>query len=282
MPRPDRRQTIAHIQFLHRQRLYESRYRILFQRILDESYSQAADLVAEQGANIPVSQLLSLPAFLKLKKLYYRLYHDITLEEAKIGADFLESIVSGTKDLFDDISASRWSKKGGLLKLWRGLVDAFLEIRIGTKITRVTETTVDKIVEQIQKGVDDGEGALVTAKRIRDSAPINRTRSMAIARTETVTAANQGRFLSAQTSEMEMEKIWIPTLDDRTRDSHRAMYGKPYIGLDQDFEVGTKKGGDEPALYPCDTRLSAENAINCRCGIGFRPKRDPRGFIITK
>jgi len=62
----------------------------------------------------------------------------------------------------------------------------------------------------------------------------------------------------------EMFKSWLATMDTRTRPTHivadRKYDEKHAIPVDEYFIVG-----GEEALYPRDSSLSAEEAINCRC-----------------
>ena len=120
------------------------------------------------------------------------------------------------------------------------------------------------------------------ARNIRKDRGYNRNRSLAIARTETVTAANQGRYMAALSSPYVQEKKWLPTSDSRTRRSHLEMIDTPYIDMDLSFHIANADGILEPALYPCAPTLSASNSINCRCQLVFRNKRDENGRLIRK
>src|SRR5690606_25973572 len=120
------------------------------------------------------------------------------------------------------------------------------------------------------------------ARNIRKDRGYNRNRSLAIARTETVTAANQGRYIAALSSPYVQEKKWLPTSDSRTRRSHIEMLDTPYIDMDFSFHIANADGILEPALYPCAPTLTASNSINCRCALVFRNKRDENGRLIRK
>jgi hypothetical protein len=56
-----------------------------------------------------------------------------------------------------------------------------------------------------------------------------------------------------------LKKIWVATLDDRTRESHRRAHGQVRF-IDEPFNVG-----GEELDYPSDPSGSAGNTINCRC-----------------
>jgi hypothetical protein len=56
-----------------------------------------------------------------------------------------------------------------------------------------------------------------------------------------------------------LQRMWIATADERTRDDHLAAHGQ-IRSEDEPFEVG-----GEEAMYPGDPNLSPAQRINCRC-----------------
>jgi hypothetical protein len=107
-------------------------------------------------------------------------------------------------------------------------------------------------------------------------------RATTIARTEAIRASNMGsvagmRAMLDANPTMTVEKIWIATDDEKTRDSHRDLNGKVVEGLDAFF---TAKGAEgQPVLirWPHDTDAPASETVNCRCTLGWRLK--PRQAI---
>lgn len=102
-------------------------------------------------------------------------------------------------------------------------------------------------------------------------------RATTIARTEAIRAANLGSLASVRAMldahpELTVEKIWIATKDDRTRDTHRQLDGKVVEGLDAPFLVTNAKGEQVAIRWPHDPTAPAELLINCRCTLGFRVK----------
>lgn len=95
-------------------------------------------------------------------------------------------------------------------------------------------------------------------------------RSRTIARTEVVSASNYGSIAGAKQTTPKVRKIWIPTFDDDTRETHISMSNHPAIGLDELFDVGDGKGA-----YPGDFALPAKESINCRCAIGYEYAEQP-------
>jgi hypothetical protein len=94
---------------------------------------------------------------------------------------------------------------------------------------------------------------------------------------------NTGAMLSAATSRVVMDKVWISAQDNRTRRlprdnyDHLHMKGKqvPYDGV---FIVPSTQSIDLMS-YPGDSAGSAGNVIQCRCTVAFVPKRDASGNL---
>lgn len=93
------------------------------------------------------------------------------------------------------------------------------------------------------------------------------TRASRIARTETNNLVNAADLQAARTEEQhtgdDMHKVWVATLDPRTRDTHFQLDGQR-VPLDGKFMVG----GHE-ADHPSDQRLPPHESINCRCTLMY-------------
>ena len=57
---------------------------------------------------------------------------------------------------------------------------------------------------------------------------------------------------------VDIEKGWMATLDERTRDSHAEM-DMEFVGVDDEFSNGLE--------YPCDPAGAPEEVYNCRCSL---------------
>ncbi|MGI5151359.1 phage minor head protein [Plantactinospora sp. CA-294935] len=127
----------------------------------------------------------------------------------------------------------------------------------------------DSAWQQITAVVVDltAEGASVP--RIRDAIEEilgNRSwtdRAVTIARTETIGAYNAGTLTAWLTAEQalgeKLDKVWVATHDERTRDDHRDADGQR-IALDGVFMVG-----GTPLRFPGDPAAPAGQVVNCRC-----------------
>lgn len=140
-------------------------------------------------------------------------------------------------------------------------VQRFLGDRL-QKFSNINVTTARAIRAQLVEGMNNAETIDELAKRVRTIFDSSSTwRSLVIARTETVSAANTASLLGAQQSGLIEKKKWITSRDDDVRStpySHRAAEGET-VALD-DFFRATGEEMQAPA-----TGSIAANNINCRC-----------------
>ncbi len=138
----------------------------------------------------------------------------------------------------------------------------------------LTRTRRDKRFDSTVKKAMRGEIVLSQAQinklatRYADRLLI--TRANTIGQTEVMEALNSARMEAGyQAAEQagvdpdQAEKVWIATLDNRTRDQHAHMNGVSVVGMDTPF---TMPDGTQ-IQYPMDSSLGAgaSQTINCRC-----------------
>lgn len=265
-------------QFNRRQQVYEKIYQKQFYNYLISVNNSVAKWIDKNGL------VVDIDAFLKLENveaIYRRLYTRLTLSEAKLSYSELPSIKK--KDFIDVLAGLLTVDTNDVpIGIWRRLLNDFLTVRIAGRIQEVNNTSRNRIAFLIQKGIDEGLGGREVARTIRQDRGFNRNRSLAIARTETVTAMNQGKYLAAFSSPYVMEKKWSPVVDARTRLSHAAMKDVDWKDLTQWFWLANDKGMLEQAQYPGDNSLGASNVVNCRCALLTRAKKDINGRLIRK
>lgn len=208
-----------------------------------------ADLITE--ADKPIK---SEPINEAMQKLYSR-----------VGTDFAKSTI---KDL-----QKRYAKKSMRIEtdFWAEYFRQYARTKLGQKITWITNTTEQVFKETVRRVVEQaGEKGLSiynTAKEIQKEIGFkNAYRAERIARTEIVAASNLGANEGAKNAGIQLRKRWVPIVDNNTRESHISMDGHPDVDLDEPFNVG-----GELLQYPGDQAGSAENIINCRCGIQHVP-----------
>lgn len=105
------------------------------------------------------------------------------------------------------------------------------------------------------------------AKELMDKIPdMSQKSATRAARTAMGSAQNAGRMDAAAQAEkmgLTMEKWWIATLDNRTRDSHQAMDGE-HVPVDKPFSNGL--------MFPKDPSGPPSEIYNCRCTMAAMPK----------
>lgn len=143
-----------------------------------------------------------------------------------------------------------------------------------TRARGITETTTEALRAMIAEGVAGGDSVDQIARLIRQQyaawagegdTPMGSSRAMTIARTEAGAAANWGAYHggleSARAAGLSVEKGWLATRDDRTRDSHRARDGE-WVGPEEKFSNGL--------LHPHDLAGPASEVVRCRCTLIWR------------
>lgn len=116
------------------------------------------------------------------------------------------------------------------------------------------------IKNSITKSVLEGESIPKTAKRLGEALGSKNRKSMElIARTAMTSAQNQGRlsrYEEAESLGIKLNKVWLSTHDDRTRESHVYMDGES-VDIHEEFSNGLQ--------YPGDSDGEPEEVYNCRC-----------------
>lgn len=124
-----------------------------------------------------------------------------------------------------------------------------------------------QITSAITQGILQGESIPKLAKRIGKKLESSNTASMVrCARTAMTGAQNFGRIQAmhnAQGMGIDVEKLWIATLDGKTRDSHRDLDGQ-LAKVDEPFHSLL---GD--IMFPGDPNAAPANVWQCRCSLGW-------------
>ena len=120
-----------------------------------------------------------------------------------------------------------------------------------------------QITAQVTSGILQGESIKHLADRLQTNIPnMNRTSAIRAARTAVTGAQNAGRldsYLRAEEMGIPLKKVWIATLDNRTRHNHAVADGQT-VEEDKPFTVG----GYE-LMYPGDPNGPGHEIYNCRC-----------------
>jgi SPP1 gp7 family putative phage head morphogenesis protein len=129
-----------------------------------------------------------------------------------------------------------------------------------------------KLKQEITQGLIKGEAYGKIAKRMKDLFEGDVQKAIRVVQTESHRIKNAGRYessLHAQAKGLEMKKMWVSTLDSKTRDRHRRLDGKK-VDLENPFKLGSYE-----ALYPGNFGVASMD-INCRCSFmsvyeGYEP-----------
>lgn len=149
----------------------------------------------------------------------------------------------------------------------------------------ITDYTKQVIAKILAQAAQEGWSFDEIVRQLRVAPELTYMRARRIARTETVTSANQAAMLYAQTSGNMMDKIWIAVRDQRTRHDHSVVDGKK-LPIDEPFVLNNAKVGPVLMMQPGARNQSnglavpASEVVNCRCTVAFRAKRDSNGRII--
>ena len=152
---------------------------------------------------------------------------------------------------------------------------AYLEQKGADRVTKIRDTTRDRLRTLLTRAADEGWSYARTAREIsalyrsmagpqRGVAQVShlRSRAEAIAVFELGDAYEHGNMLVAkdlQASGLEMQKKWLSVGDDRVRPEHRANQEQGWIPLDDAFQDGNDRPPSDPG---------------CRCTLLMRRKPD--------
>ena len=135
--------------------------------------------------------------------------------------------------------------------------------RISFFADKVNRSTLTLLNETIQQGVSAGEAVDKIADRIDEVMVYSeRYRSVRVARTEVIGAANDGQLAAYIDNGIE-DKMWITARDERVRSSHQ-IEGQ-VVGITENFTLNSgvklQAPGDRKGEVP------AGEVVNCRCTV---------------
>jgi len=164
------------------------------------------------------------------------------------------------------IHGNQYIRKSDIQDEFMAAVQSFISLQALSRVTGLTDTTVDYVRNRISVGIAAGFSVDEIASGIRLIAPsISKYRSMMISRTESHSAYNFGTQAGAESSGLILQKEWISSNDGRTRDDrfdHREADGEVASLNGYFYDTGGR------LMYPGDPSGRAGNVIHCRCGRG--------------
>lgn len=119
------------------------------------------------------------------------------------------------------------------------------------------------IKSQITQGILQGESIPKIAQRLASVVPNRNEKQMILHARTAMTAAQNGgrmeRYKEAEALGINFKKVWLATLDSRTRDEHAELDGQE-VDPDEDFKVDGYR-----IAYPGDPHADPAMVYNCRC-----------------
>ncbi len=194
------------------------------------------------------------------------------------------------------IEANRKGETFGFNREWTAALLDFLMKKGFELVADITKTTKDKLLAIVTKGVEDGLGVDEIVKLILDDKQLAYAafRARRIVRTEVMRASNMAAMKGAEAHGFVVDKIWISAKDSRTRRippdefDHWDLDGV-VKAFNEPFTSEGKDGEDVVVMHPGQLEDTNNGiyappgfTINCRCTVGFIPKRDGNGNLIFK
>lgn len=134
------------------------------------------------------------------------------------------------------------------------------KLRGGQRITRVTQTTKNKIAQIVATGLEEGKNNQLLTDEIMAEMSTSAERARLIAAQECNTSLHAGQFDQAKLGGFRT-KTWHITNPAKARDTHLELNGKT-VPVTEPFV--TIKGNK--LMYPCDADCNvAEETVNCHC-----------------
>ncbi len=171
---------------------------------------------------------------------------------------------------------ARGMKSGGPVELkvtneqmpgfWQRALETYTKETLAEKIVGISDVTKKAIRGSLREAFDSGLSIFDAAKELERTKIETYVRAERIAQTEIIGAANFGSITGARGFGVPLDKVWLATRDDRTRESHSEADGQR-VDLGEPFSVN-----GESLDFPGDQDGSAGNVINCRCSLLYKPK----------
>lgn len=119
------------------------------------------------------------------------------------------------------------------------------------------------VTNQVTQAIIQGESIPQLTKRLQRNIPtMSMVSAIRAARTAMTAAQNAGRqdsYAAAEKMGIKLKKMWMATLDNRTRHAHQQLDGQ-IVGVNDDFTVDGYK-----LKFPGDKNAPGYLVYNCRC-----------------
>ena len=255
----------------------DTKYSSLFQKAISKEMRKVARDLQLMGPSATLSMMGSYAWSDELMKIMNELYRETAVI---FGNASYRAVRNQSRKAADPF---------GLNTYFISQIVQFLALYGFQLIADMTQTSKKKLTDIITQGVQEGLGIdeMVRIITSDDELGYSAMRAKRIARTEVMRASNYAALQGAKSHNFEVDKVWIAARDSRTRRIPRNTYDHLHmdgqqVAYDQPFTSTGKKGDTVLAVAPGDPTAPAGFTINCRCAIGFVPKRDANGRLIMK
>lgn len=136
------------------------------------------------------------------------------------------------------------------------------KLRLPQRLRKHRTQVLAKLRKEIGVGLLKGESYSLIANRLKSTLDGDAKKAIRTARTESARCQNRAAEASYQQAVedgVQLELMWLGTLDTRTRLSHQKLDGQR-VKYGEEFNVSGHK-----AKGPHDPRLPASEVVNCRC-----------------
>ena len=221
----------------------------------------SALLAENEKENKPIENLLAQ---------YFSSQVDIAVRKT-LGAAWLESIRAGCQNAKEVLNKKA---EPDFTAMTLAIFNNWIDRNGLIKAKEINDTThrelLKRLREVLSESIANGDSLAVRTKKLQRACDevfyaMSKERAYLIARTETAGSVNLGQNATYKAYGVQ-EKMWLATVDSRTRDSHLFMH-EVRVPIDMPFEVERKDGGHDTMFFPADGSGSAENVCNCRCTI---------------
>ena len=233
---------------------------------------------------------------------YARIWFDYYQKQGRILADNLNesnpSLLIFLKEDVEEIFAKMYADTGGYfakfgynmakkplkaegeftaanMLTWEQIMTQYAMTQGAQSIVSITETgkaLAQKIIqlttaEALEQGLSINDTERLIERAIKNEWKIaGKFNAERIARTEVLSAANEGSFQGALSTGLDLQKTWLTVMDGRERASH-AEVNNTTIDMDKPFQVGGSS-----LMKPGAKNGRPEDVINCRCGLAYVPQ----------
>jgi uncharacterized protein with gpF-like domain len=197
----------------------------------------------------------------QIEAMYLEMYQKIGIISYRETSRQLDKIKMFNDNLFNEIMA-----------LW-------LNQNSGVRIVSVRSTLIDEVLKIITQGYANNLSAVEIARYLERTMGYYKNQMIRIVRTETTTITNSATVMAGNSSNLELEKMWVSVQDNRTR---RHLYDHLDMNGQKVDQYANFFVGGEELEYPGDIKGAGGNIINCRCKVVMVAKRDADGLPIFK